>query len=109
MAQYIHIKQTWEDTIFHCPVCGQVVCKEGEFTDKPCKHLLFSWVDQVGEFENLAPEIGPLVESEDFFLLSDEEFLEKCPDTAVLFALESKSMACGPVYCTVVHAINFPE
>lgn len=109
MAQYIDIKQTWEDTVFHCPVCGAMVCEHGEMTTKPCAHVLFSWVDQVGEFTNIVPELKPIVEDEDFFHPSDEEFLEKCPDNAVLFALESKSMACGPVYCTVVHAIKFPE
>jgi hypothetical protein len=109
MAQYIQIEQMWEDTNFYCPVCGKIVCKKGEFTEKPCKHLLFSWIDQVGEFENLDPSLETLVESEDFFHPSDQEFLDKCPDTAVLFAFDARTMACGPVSCIVVHGIKFPE
>jgi hypothetical protein len=86
MAQYITIQNFWESPKFHCPVCGaEVFTENGEPTDKPCEHVLFSWIDQVGDF------------------------LSRCPDTAVLFAMESSGMACGPVSLTVIHAIKFPE
>lgn len=111
MAQYITIQNFWESPKFHCPVCGaEVFTENGEPTDKPCEHVLFSWIDQVGDFYNAADEVNGLLEDdENWFSPSDEEFLSRCPDTAVLFALESSGMACGPVSLTVIHAIKFPE
>ena len=50
-----------------------------------------------------------LEDDEDGFSPWDEEFLSRCPETAVLFGLESRGMACGPVSMTVIHAIKFPE
>jgi hypothetical protein len=107
MAQYVVMEQTWEDSKFHCPACGALVCTGEEISEKPCKHVLFSWINEVGEFENLDPSLKDLVESEDFIAPSDEEFLNKCPDTAVLFAFDIHQMACGPITTTVVHGIDF--
>jgi len=40
---------------------------------------------------------------------ADKEFLERCPDNTVLFALDTVGLACGPWTLTVIHAIKFPE
>ena len=111
MAQYTTIRICWDTPEFHCPVCGaEVFSVSGEPTAKPCDHLLFSWIDQVGEFYNTADEVNALIEDEETWSsLSDGEFLARCPDTAVLFAFEFSGMACGPVSLTVIHAIKFPE
>lgn len=111
MAQYIPIQNRWESPRFHCPACGAVVFTEnGDPTEKPCEHVLFSWIDQVGDFYNVAEEVNSLVQDEENWCSpSDEEFLTRCPEMAVLFALESSGMACGPVGLTVIHAIKFPE
>lgn len=111
MSQYVTIQNYSGSPKFHCPACGaEVFTEDGEHTKKPCEHVLFSWIDQVGEFYNTADEIRDLVEDdESWFCPSDEEFLTRCPGTAVLFALESSGMACGPVSLTVIHAIKFPE
>ena len=111
MGKYVSIQQEWQSPKFHCPACGaEVFTENGEPADKPCEHVLFSWIDQVGDFYNTAEEVGELIEDdENWFSLSTEDFLSRCPETAVLFALEVSGMACGPVRLTVVHAIKFPE
>ncbi len=115
MAQYIEIEDAWRTTKFCCPACGQEVCSEdGEFADKPCEHVLFSWINEVGEYYNPCPEIQRMVEeSERTDELEscpfDEEFQQLFPDNAILFAFTSHGMACGPVSTTVVHGIRFPH
>ncbi len=107
MAQYIDIHNNWESARFHCPACGAVIFDErGEPTPNPCKHLLFSWIDEVGDFYNPADEVKQILEEDDI-LPFDDETLEKFPETTVIFRLVSFGMACGPVSITVIHAINF--
>ena len=111
MAEHILITQSWYGSRFHCPACGAVVCSDKDLTDKPCKHLLFSWINEVGEYHNLKPSLQPhidaLIDSDECFLPEDQEFLEGCPETAVLFAFEAREMACGPITTQIVHAIDF--
>jgi hypothetical protein len=114
MAQYITIENNWQGAAFHCPACGNPVFTErGEPTNKPCSHLLFSWINEIGEFHNVADEIGDSLEGHEKNELRlapwDDEFLESLPETAVLFGFELHGMACGPVSTTVVHAIRFPS
>jgi hypothetical protein len=114
VAQYITIENNWQRAVFHCPACGKPVFTErGEPTNKPCSHLLFSWINEIGEFYNAAAEIGDFLkdnEKSDMRLTPwDEEFLVNLPETAVLFGFELHGMACGPVCTTVVHAIKFPS
>jgi hypothetical protein len=111
MPQYISIDQCWDSPRFNCPACGaEVFSVDGEPTDKPCEHLMFSWIDQVGEFYNASDEINEIIQSsEERLTPDDEEFISSCPDNAVLFALKSCGMACGPASLTVIHAINFPD
>ena len=96
---------------FHCPACGaEVFTETGNPTDKPCEHLLFSWINEVGEFYNAAEEVCALVEDHgNWILRSQVEFLERCPDTAVLFALSDIGVTGGLSMLTVIHAIKFPE
>lgn len=111
MGQYIKIQSCWESSKFHCPVCGaEVFTANGEPTDKPCEHVMFSWISEVGDFYNVAEQVNSILEDDENWVSPSEEgFLSRCPDTAVLFALEFSSMSCGPVSLTLVHAINFPE
>lgn len=109
MCQYVTVQQYWESPKFHCPLCGAEVFTEGgEPTDKPCEHLLFSFVES--DFFNVAAKLEDVIEDEDSYLFpSDVEFQDKCPDHSVLFAFESHGIACGPTSFTVVHAIEFPD
>jgi hypothetical protein len=111
MSQYVEIESCWDSCTFHCPVCGRVVfTEEGNPTTQPCEHVLFSWINQVGEYYNPAPDMRALLEEEDPAPLPcDSDFLERCPDSAVLFGFHSQGMACGPVSLTIVHGIRFPE
>jgi len=118
MAQYVSFENNWEGLKFHCPACGSEVCStDGNFTQTPCEHLFFCWIDECGEFENASEEFLNLKEanSEDEDDCEglhgapwNEDFLNKLPDDVVMFGIEHHGMACGPVCTTVVYAIKFP-
>lgn len=115
MAQIIEIENTWQGAKFCCPACGKAVFTEdGVPTDTPCEHVLFSWINEVGDYYNPCSDIVKLLqksEEEDEFMPSpyDEEFQDSLPETAVLFALSEHGIACGPVCTTIIHAITFPS
>jgi len=114
MAQLIEIENIWSGPQFCCPVCGkEVYSVNGEGTSKPCDHLLFSWIDVVGEYENSSIETKKtlkLLSDEDGYEPSpcEDEFLNAMPENAVLFAFTEHGFACGPVSTTVIHGIQFP-
>jgi hypothetical protein len=58
MGQYVEIESCWDSASFHCPVCGRVVFTEdGDAMQNPCEHVLFSWINQVGEYYNPAADM----------------------------------------------------
>ena len=115
MAQTVEIENFWNGVAFYCPACGaEVYSPDGQGAASPCEHLLFSWIDAVGEFENPNPNLSTLIErltSDDGYEPSpfDDAFLEGLPDNSVLFSMIHHGTACGPVSMTVLHAIQFPE
>lgn len=115
MAQIIEIENYWQGTKFCCPACGkEVFTEDGGPALKPCEHVLFSWISEVGEIYNPSAQVQRLMdesEARDEMPPSpyDDELVDALPDNAVLFALTEHGMACGPVSLTVVHAINFPQ
>ena len=116
MAQYITIDNSLMTAVFHCPICGSQAFSElGEPTNRPCDHLLFSWISEIGEFDNAAVEVKAIFSGgeedgldEYSFAPWDEKFQQLLPEHAVLFAFESQGMACGPVSLTIVHGIKYP-
>lgn len=114
MAQLVEIDNFWNGVAFYCPACGaEIYAPEGQGTQSPCEHLLFSWIDAVGEYENPHSEVATLLEkltAEDDYEPSpfDDNLLEGLPDNSVLFSLTHHGMACGPVSTTVMHAVRFP-
>lgn len=99
---------------FHCPVCGtQLVVPDEEL--RSCPHLLFAWIDVVGDFEEelTRPEIRTLAESldEDEVGVSpyEDAFLNKLPRNSLAFALTEHGIACGPVSTTLVVGVQFPQ
>lgn len=114
MAQLVEIDNFWNGVAFYCPACGaEVYAPEGQGTCTPCEHLLFSWIDAVGDFENARPEIQEILEQvstedEPEPCPFDEVLLDALPDNTVVFALTHHGMACGPTSLTVFHAIQFP-
>jgi len=110
MAQYVEIDNFFVLAEFHCPVCGATIFSEdGLPTTDPCEHLLFSWISEIGEFYNAADGLKETLENDDLGAAPwSKEFQSRCPDNAVLFALKTSEMACGPVTTTVVHGIAFP-
>lgn len=99
---------------FHCPVCGTQLLNPEEGL-RSCAHLLFAWIDVVGEFDQelTRPEIHELAEGldEDGLWASpcEDEFLEKLPRNSVAFAFTEHGIACGPISNTVVIGVQFPQ
>ena len=88
-AQVVHLEAGDSLYPFHCFVCGtQVHDSQGNITSNPCKHVLFHWINEVGEYEAVNPAIRSLLdkaEEDDGLSPSDPEFQEGCPDNSVLF------------------------
>ncbi len=116
MAQLVEFDNLWNGTEFHCPACGaEIYTADGEPTSSPCPHLMFSWLDAVGEYDNPSSDIKSLLkqlsDADDYGYEPcphDDELLDALPDDAVLFALTQHGMACGPVSSTIIHAVRFP-
>jgi hypothetical protein len=93
-AEVVHLVSADCPYAFHCFVCGtQVQDSQGNINPNPCKHVLFHWINEVGEYEAVNPVIQSLVdeaEDEEGDGLSpfDPEFQEACPNNSVLFFVE---------------------
>ena len=97
---------------FYCPVTGQLIVNDEVFQASPA--TVFTYIDEVGEFEHILPELNEIwegVEAEadddDFAIDLFEKFVEKIEDGAIVcFEITTFGMACGPVSSTVRIAIN---
>ena len=97
----------------YCPVCGAALVVPEEDVHS-CPHVLFAWIDMVGDFldDCTKPEIRALAYPDDVdevYSPLDDEFLAKCPNHTVVFALTESGFACGPVSCTIAVGIKFPD
>jgi hypothetical protein len=108
MSNFAKLEINEANAIF-CPVCGHLIMGEDE-GDK-CKHVMFTYIDVVGEFLDVAPKYKEILrkieEDED---VSDPfgEAVEKIKEPGVLFlSLTTSGVACGPVSSTACVAINF--
>ena len=101
--------ETSEVTAIFCPVCGQLIMGEDE-GDK-CKHVMFTYIDVVGEFLDVAPKYKEILEK----IEEDEDIrnpfakaVEQIKEPGVLFlSLTSSGIACGPVSSTACVAVDF--
>lgn len=99
---------------FFCPVTGQLI--KDDHTYQPSPATMFTFVDDVGEFETLHPDLqekwdkvkeqaeheeedeGDYIGTEDLF----DRFLEQVNNPSlVCFIITTRGMACGPVSSTV--------
>lgn len=85
----------------HCPACGAVAMDEAHFAETPCKHLIFAFLDEVGDFSYIAPELEKLLEK----LSDDEDQVDGLckrikSKTAICLGVTTSGMACGPVSST---------
>lgn len=97
-----------------CPVCGKQLLFP-ETGPSGCEHLLFAWIDLVGDFEGdlTRPEIraiaASLEDDEDFSTVCDPAFLERLPSNSVVFALTENAMVHGCGAATAVLGVQFPD
>ena len=100
----------------HCPVCGkQVIGVDAD--DNYCDHVLFIFVDAIGEFVHVADKMKKhtaVWENDDEWDKIEEQnmgimdyLLDKLPDTAMLIEIETSGMACAPVTNTDYIAFDF--
>lgn len=98
-----------------CPVCGAAIILPEEEIGM-CPHLLFAWIDVVGDFldPHTRPEIRALAcpdDEDEYFTPLDEEFLAKCPRHTVVFNLTESGFGCSgaPTSTTVSAGFQFPD
>ena len=81
----------------YCPVCGNpIYAIEKEF--EICKHVVFTYPQDVGEFDIISPTAEPIIEklqkkSEEYDGQEDDPFFDD-PVGTVMKALKSKSILC---------------
>lgn len=106
------VKLELDHSNFYCPVTGQLITGDQVFQASPA--TVFTYVSEVGEFEQITPELKELWDSveaeadeDDFDIDLFEKFAEKIEDDAIVcFEITTFGMACGPVSSTVRIAIN---
>ena len=115
-AAYVEIDIGSEDAQLFCPGCGaKLISEDGAFGSRRCSHFLFGFVDQGGEWESVPDAFAPILqeilsESDegDMTVPWDEDFLARCPDGTIVFALSASGIACGPVSLTVCVGVILP-
>ena len=101
----------YDELDFDCPVCDKTLISEEEGTHELCEHVLFVYLDSIGEFESSTDEIDTLVEKirkeksdpdggyYDGEIM--EDLLEALPDNITIHQLTGYGMACGPTSFTI--------
>lgn len=88
MAQYFRIDMPWDgegSAISLCPSCGA-----GLFEEEGCRHRLFVYSDEGGEFEYVADEISPLIDD----LPEDDDDDERSLPEIVTSRIERSGVIC---------------
>jgi len=81
---------------------------ETQFAEKPCRHLAFAYLDELGEFPFVAKR---LEEDAETAMEADDPVKEISrklgKGASVVFALTTGGMACGPTWSTTVLGFDF--
>ena len=102
--QTIKLDLSNSDFSFFCPVTGKRIV--GPECFEPSAATVFTYLDEIGEFEHLSDELKKVAEALedadvdmfDFF----ESFSQQIKsDSVVSFEITTHGMACGPVSSTV--------
>lgn len=95
----------------YCPVCGTLIFSQ-EATPS-CPHVAFTFISEVGEFDDVAPHLKPVIEAVTDSIEDDDrhpvEMLAERLDRPSLFCLQLNlgGMACGPVWTELFVGIDF--
>ncbi len=107
--QEIHLELDHLD--FYCPVTGKHILSEEDSESSPA--TAFIYIDDIGEFSGIRPDLLKLYEEKcDFYPENDEDeddlnpidrFMKLLKDTPnlVVFNITTSGVACGPVSNTV--------
>ena len=101
----------YDEMDFDCPVCDKKLVTEDEGTHELCEHVLFVYLDAIGEFESSSSEIDALVEKirkeksdpDDGYYDGDimEDLLEALPENVTIHQMTGHGIACGPISFTM--------
>ena len=90
-GQYLEIPMPWAGGDFvmaFCPICGAKLLQSD---DDQCAHLLFTFLDETGEFEKVSKSISTLVSQvRDFDPYSDDDH----PAKQLVELVPSNSAVC---------------
>jgi len=93
----------------YCPVCGERI---GVETEAYCDHVLFVYLDMIGEFIWSAnPPQSQRIEDDEELETPDEKIKallkEINSDSVLCVSFTTSGMACGPMSSTVYMAFDF--
>jgi predicted RNA-binding Zn-ribbon protein involved in translation (DUF1610 family) len=84
----IRLEEDEEFMNLYCPACGRKMCGEG--LDELCRHVAFIYIDEVCEFENLAPRLASLADE----VVGECEEGDEHPVHLLTQRIESPTMLC---------------
>jgi predicted RNA-binding Zn-ribbon protein involved in translation (DUF1610 family) len=107
----IRLEEDEEFMNLYCPACGRKMCGEG--LGELCRHVAFIYIDEVCEFENLAPRLASLADE----VVGECEEGDAHPVHLLTQRIESptmlclgvtwEGMACGPTSMKAYFGIDF--
>lgn len=109
MAKIVNIEWMQLTREFRCPTCSvQALNADGRPARQPCTHLLFSWEGSAEEFMHSSASVESLIENSPNEIGDpiEESFVNALPRSAVLYQIETRDHACGPVVRTDVIGFN---
>jgi hypothetical protein len=93
---------------FYCPVTGDSILSDDRY--QPSSATVFTYLDEVGDFQDLAPEFEPLVD--ELCVLDDdhslfERFKKRLNDDKIVcFSITTRGMAGGMEHLRIRIGIN---
>jgi len=107
MSQMLDLQWDGNSPEFYCPACGKAVYQDNK-TPRRCRHIIFSYIDSVGEVDYVAEGLERLEDA-----AADAEdpvgfLLKKLPKSGstCCISITTHGIACGLVSETIKIAVD---
>ena len=110
MAKVITVELLQPTRRFDCPCCGKLAIRDnGKPVANPCQHFLFAFDGDRGDFTDHADSIDALIDDASGIAVdpSHEDLVASLPADAMVYLIETRDHADGPVVRT--DAVAFTE
>ncbi len=109
MAKIVNVEWMQPTREFNCPCCSAtVVNADGKPAKKPCSHFLFNFEESSGDFVDYSDTVEPILDdvTADVSGPIDQPLLAILSESAVIYQIETRDHAGGPIVRTDVLAFD---